>query len=178
MSRLPNPAIAEATGKAAQLFTAIKGAIGMVPAAFSTLGHNSAAALEAALALDGAVKKASLSAAQVEVVKLVVSEHAACDYCLGAHTMMGKKAGLGRDAILALRHGQPSGDAGNDALAAFTRTIVGTSGDLPDAALAAVRAAGFSDTQLADLAMTIASITFTNVFNRINATVLDFPAAD
>lgn len=178
MNRLPNPAISEATGKAAQLFAAIKGAIGVVPAAFATLGHNSAGALEAALTLDGAVKKGSLSAAQVEVVKLVVSQHAACDYCLGAHTMFAKRAGLGRDAILALRHGQPSGDAANDALATFARAIVTGSGDLPDAALAAVKAAGISDAQLADLAMTIASITFTNVFNRINATVLDFPAAD
>jgi len=178
MTRLYNPPVAEATGAAAQLFGAIKSAVGMVPNAYAALGNNSPVALEAALTLDGSVKKGSLSAKDVEVVKLAVSEAVECDYCVAAHTLFGKKLGLSREAILALRHGQPSGDVRNDALASFARYLATTRGTVPGEVLNAVKAAGITDTQIADLSMVIASITFTNIFNRINDTTVDFPAAD
>ena len=178
MSRLHTVAPAEATGHAAKLFTAIKGAIGMVPNAFATIGSNSPVALEAALNLDAALGKSSLSAKQIEVIKLAVSAVAHCDYCLAAHTMIGKHAGLSRETILAVRHGQPSGETAIDALASFVKILVSTSGTVPAAAVAAVKAAGYSDAQVIDTLLAIASITFTNLVNRVNDTVLDFPAAD
>jgi len=177
MSRLYTQAVTEATGHAAQLYAAIKGAVGKVPNAYAGIGSNSPLALEAALNLDGALLKSSLSAKEIEVVKLAVSQEAQCDYCLAAHTLMGSKAGLGGEAILAVRHGQPSGDARTDALASFAHTVVSTSGDVPDAVVDAVRAAGYSDAQIVDTLLAIASITFTNLFNRVNGTEIDFPRA-
>jgi len=108
----------------------------------------------------------------------VVSETVGCDYCLAAHTMMGKHAGLSREAILALRHGEASGDAKNDALAAFVRALATTSGTLPEEKLVAIRSAGYNDAQITDVALAMAAINLTNLFNRINDTTLDFPAAD
>lgn len=178
MSRLFTVTPAEASGHAANLFTAIKGAIGMVPNAYATVGSNSPVALEAALSLDNALGKSSLSKKQIEVIKLAVSASAGCDYCLAAHTLMGKHAGLSREEIIAIRAGFPSGDAGVDALAAFAKLLVGTSGTVPAEHLQTVQAAGYSDAQIIDTLLTIASITFTNLVNRVNDTVLDFPAAD
>ena len=178
MNRLHTIAIREATGHAAQLFTAIKGAVGMVPNAYATVGSNSPLALEAALNLDGALKKSSLSATEIEIVKLAISQDAGCDYCLAAHTLMGAKAGLSRPAMLAVRQGAPSGDARSDALATFTHTLARSSGTVPAEAVAAVKAAGYSDAQIVDTLLAIASITFTNLVNRVNDTALDFPAAD
>lgn len=178
MTRLHTPPLAEATGHAAQLFTAIRGAIGMVPNAYATIGSNSPVALEAALDLDGALGKSSLSKKQVEAIKLAVSAVAQCDYCLAAHTLMGKHAGLSREAILAVREGAPSGDAALDALTAFVHTLVRSSGTVPAAAVEAVKAAGYSDAHIVDTLLAITSITFTNLVNRVNDTVLDFPAAD
>ncbi|CAN7213608.1 carboxymuconolactone decarboxylase family protein [Duganella sp. LjRoot269] len=177
MSRLFTQPVSEATGHAAQLFTAIKGAIGKVPNAYATAGSNSPVALEAALNLDGALRKASLSAKEVEVVKLAVSQDAQCDYCLAAHTLMGGKAGLSASAIQAARHGTPSGEAKLDALAAFVHTIVRTSGDVPAPVVIAVKEAGYSDAQIVDTLLAVAAITFTNLLNRVNATPLDFPPA-
>jgi len=177
MSRLYTQAVTDATGHAAQLYAAIKGAVGKVPNAYAAIGSNSPVALEAALNLDGALRKSSLSAKEIEVVKLAVSQEAQCDYCLAAHTLMGSKAGLGAEAILAVRHGQPSGDVRTDALATFAHTVVSTSGDVPDAVVGTVRAAGYSDAQIVDTLLAIASITFTNLFNRVNATAIDFPRA-
>jgi uncharacterized peroxidase-related enzyme len=178
MARLHTVALSEATGHTAELFAFVKGAIGKVPNSYIGIGGNSPVALEAVLTLEGSVKKGSLSPQDVEVVKLVVSQTTGCDYCLAAHTLMGKKTGLSREAILALRQGQPSGDARNDALARFTLVLITTSGTIPGDVLDAVRQVGFTDAQIVDVTMTIASIAFTNLFNRINDTTLDFPAAD
>ncbi|MEO6918498.1 MAG: carboxymuconolactone decarboxylase family protein [Collimonas sp.] len=178
MTRLHTPPVAEASGHAAQLFSAIKSAVGKVPNAYATVGGNSPVALEAALNLDAALKKSSLSAREIEVIRLSVSEAVACDYCLAAHTLMAKKNGLSREAILGLRHGQPSGDARNDALANFVRSLVTTRGTVASEVLGAVKEAGFSDAQVVDATLAIAGITFTNLVNRVNDTTLDFPAAD
>lgn len=177
MNRLFNQPATDATGPAAQLFGAIKGAIGMVPNAYAAIGSNSPVALEAALNLDGALKKGSLSARDIEAIKLAVSELAGCDYCLAAHTLAGRKSGLSAEAMIQLRQGAATGDARIDALTAFVRSVVGTSGTVPEAAVRAVQAAGVTDAQIVDTLLAITSITFTNLFNRVHDTVLDFPAA-
>ena len=176
-TRLYTQTASEATGHAAQLFSAIKGAMGKVPNAYLTVGSNSPVALEAALTLDGALRKSSLSAKEIEVVKLAVSQDAQCDYCLAAHSLMGGKAGLSAEAILGVRHGKASGDARVDALATFVHTVVTTSGDVPANVLIAVKEAGYSDAQIVDTLLAVASITFTNLLNRVNTTTLDFPPA-
>jgi AhpD family alkylhydroperoxidase len=178
MSRLFNQPVSEAAGHAAQLYTGIKAAIGLVPNAYVNIGSNSAIALETLLNIDGALKKGSLSMKEAEVVKLVVSQSAACDYCLAAHTLIGQKTGLSKEDILAIRRGTPSSDVRLDTLANFTRTLISTTGTLPAAALAEIKAANFNDTQIVEIVLAVTSITFTNLFNRINDTVLDFPSAD
>jgi AhpD family alkylhydroperoxidase len=178
MTRLYSHSVSEASGQAAQIFAGIKSAVGMVPNAYASIGSNHPAALAALLNLDATLRQGSLTTVEAEVVKLVVSEAAACDYCLAAHTLMGKRAEMSKESILAFRQGDPSGDAHLDALAQFVRALVGSSGVLPDSALAAVKQAGYTDKQLVDVVLAITSITFTNLFNRINDTKLDFPPAD
>ncbi len=176
MDRLFTQPASSATGAAAQLFTAIKGAIGKVPNAFLAMGNNSPVALESALHLDGALKKSSLSAKDIEVIKLAVSEKAACDYCIAAHTMIGGMAGLSAETMRAVRAGHATGDARTDALSSFVHTLAATSGTVPGEVIDAVKAAGLTDAQLTDVALAVAAITLTNLFNRINDTTVDFPA--
>ncbi|WP_075256102.1 carboxymuconolactone decarboxylase family protein [Herbaspirillum camelliae] len=176
MSRLTIAPLSEASGQAAQLFAAIKSAVGMVPNAYAGIGTLSPVALESALHLDGALRKSSLSAKEIEAVKLAVSQQAGCDYCLAAHTLMGRKAGLDAQAIQGVRHGQPSGDDRLDVLADFVRGLAGTSGTVAASVVERVRAV-YSDTQIVDILLAVTAITFTNLFNRVNDTVLDFPPA-
>src|SRR5262249_54850914 len=159
------------------LYAAIKTAVGMVPNAYVGIGSNSPHALEAALNLDAALKKGSLNGCEIEAVKLVVSQVADCEYCLAAHTMIGKLQGLDAAAMSALRRGEASGDARLDALSSFARALVETRGAVPAKAIEDVRSAGYTDAQIVDVMLAITSITFTNLFNRVNATTLDFPAA-
>ena len=177
MNRLNFVPVVESTGHAAQLFAAIKSAVGMVPNAYVGIGSNSPQALEASLNLDAALKKGSLSGREIEAVKLAVSDVAECDYCLAAHTMIGKMQGLDAGAISALRRGQASGHDKLDALSTFARALVETRGAVPAGVVDAVRSAGYTDAQIVDVMLAITSITFTNLFNRVNATALDFPPA-
>ncbi|OON59474.1 alkylhydroperoxidase [Massilia sp. KIM] len=178
MTRLYSQPVSDATGAAAQLFTAIKGAIGKVPNAYRDIGSNSPVTLESALTLDANLKKSTLSARDVEVIKLAVSETNGCDYCVAAHTLMGKMAGLSPESMVGVRKGEATGNAREDALAAFARNLVTTTGTVDAAAVQAVKAAGVTDAQIVDTTLAIAAITLTNLFNRINDTVLDFPKVD
>jgi len=178
MNRLFNQPIAESTGHAAQLYSGIKVAIGIVPNAYNNIGSNSPIALETLLNIDAVLKSGTLGAKEGEVVKLVVSQSAECDYCLAAHTFISKKMGLSKEDILAIRRGSPSSDSRMDVLADFTRELITTNGTVQNSAVEKVKAAGFTDTQIVEIVLAITSITFTNLFNRINDTVLDFPPAD
>lgn len=175
MSRLHDAPVANATGAAADLFAAITKAAGKVPNAYAAIGNNSPLALDAVLKLDAALGKSSLSRKQIEAVKLAVSEANGCDYCVAAHTLMGRKSGLSEADMLAIRRGGATADAQLDVLAGFARTAVTTRGTVPAENVAAVRAAGYSDQQIVDTLLAITTISFTNLFNRVNDTVVDFP---
>ncbi len=68
-----------------------------------------------------------------------------------------------------------TGDAKRDALVHFVRQLVTTRGTLPAAELQALQTAGYSERQVAEIALVVSSITFTNLVNRINDTDVDFP---
>ena len=178
MNCLKTQDVATATGNAAQLFQRIEKAVGMVPNAYVTMGTNSPLALEAILSLDATTRRSSLSVKEIESIKLAVSQSVRCDYCIAAHTMFGRKAGLSKEGINGARYGTPSDDARLDALTTFVRQLVTTSGTVPGPAVEAVRAAGYTDAQIVDATLVIAVITFSNAFNRINDTPIDFPPAD
>ncbi len=122
--------------------------------------------------------KAALSAQQLEAINLSVSEATGCDYCLAAHTPDGEKAGFSSEQIHALRRGEYAEEAQLDALVKFAQTLVTTTGTLPEADVAALRNAGFSDQQVIEIISAISAILFTNMVNRVNDTVVDFPKAD
>lgn len=175
MTRLASHPVPDATGAAAQLFTAIKGAIGMVPNAYRDIGSNSPVVLETVLALDASLKKTALSAREIEVIKLAVSAVNGCDYCVAAHSLMGKMAGLAPAALAAVRQGEATGNAREDALADFARHLATSRGTVEASVVEAVKAAGITDAQIVDVTLAITAITLTNLFNRINDTVVDFP---
>ncbi len=124
------------------------------------------------------LKKGALSARELEAINLVVSETTGCDYCLAAHTLMAKKAGYSADDTRALRAGRFAQDAHIDALLRFVKTMITTRGTLPESDVTALRAAGFDDRQVIEILSAISAILFTNMVNRVNDTVVDFPKAE
>lgn len=175
MSRISSIDPVDATGVTAELFAKIKKAAGRVPNAYATVGTHSPAALASILGADQALSAGSLSKSDIEAIKLTVSELNGCDYCVAAHTLKGKLSGLSGEAMKQVRAGTQSGDARRDALVRFVRLLVSSRGTVAEAELESVRAAGYSDPQLIEAMLAISAITFTNLFNRVNDTAIDFP---
>jgi uncharacterized peroxidase-related enzyme len=178
MSRIPTPALESATGATAEVYVQIKKAAGKVPNTFAAIGAHGPAALKAILQADGVLAAGSLSKQDQETIKLVLSEAVGCDYCVAAHSLLGKMTGLKPDTLKQVRAGEATGDDKRDALVHFVRILAKISGTISDGEFRAIKDAGYTDEQLVDIALAIAVTTFTNVFNRINDTAIDFPHVD
>ncbi len=177
-TRLHTVAVQEATGQAAELFAAIRGAVGKVPNAYATIGSNAPAVLAQALQTNAVLKKGNLSARELEAINLSVSEHSGRDHCVAARTRSGKMAGYTRQQMRGSRRGSYPEDARIGALARFAGELVSTRGTGPAGSLEAVRAADYSDGQIVEAIQAVSAILFTNMINRVNDTTLDFPAVD
>ena len=118
-----------------------------------------------------------LSAKVRELIALTVGEANQCQYCLSAHTALGKMAGLGDEEIADGRRGA-STDRKTEAVLRFARKIVTERGFVKDDDLATVRAAGVSDAEIAEIVANTALNIFTNYFNHVAETEIDFPAAE
>jgi uncharacterized peroxidase-related enzyme len=176
MSRLSVPNLETDTGPSGQVYAQIKKSVGSVPNTYAAIAAHGPAALKSILAADAVLAGGTLPRRDIEVIKLVVSTAGGCDYCVAAHSQLGKLAGIKPEVLKQIRDSQPTGDAKRDALIGFVRRLVRSSGTVSDADFAAIKDAGYSDAQLVEISLAIATIVFTNVFNRINDTEIDFPA--
>ena len=84
-----------------QTFDAVQKQLGVVPNMVRTMAQ-SPAVLNAYLAFGAALHKGLLPAALQEQIALTVAEVNACDYCLSAHSALGRGAGLSSDEIVAV----------------------------------------------------------------------------
>src|SRR5882724_8401464 len=175
MPRLPIPASIETSPAAAQpLLQAVEKQLGVVPNLFRLVG-TSPAALEGYLGLNGALAKGALEAPTRERIALAVAEVNGCDYCLSAHSYLGKNlAKLSHTEIAANRNGG-SGVAKADAAVGFAVKLVKARGHVTDADIKAVKDAGYNDAQLIEIVLHVALNTLTNYVNEVAKTEIDFP---
>ncbi|RQR22257.1 carboxymuconolactone decarboxylase family protein [Burkholderia sp. Bp9143] len=179
MSRIAIPPVESATGATADIYAQVKKiAGGRVPNTYAALGYLIPESLASVLNAQGTLASGSLSHQELQTIKLLVSAKTGCDVCVAAHSFVGKMVGLPVDALLAIRTGQATGDAKRDALVRFVSHLQTTSGTISQDEFIAIRAAGYTDTQLAEISLTIALAIFTNTFNRINGTDVDFPPVE
>ena len=173
MPRLNTVKPQEATGPVKEIYDGLTKKAGKVVNIFQGMG-NSPAALNAYLAMSGALAKGELSPQDREVVYLAVSEKNGCNYCVAAHTLFAKKAGLNEDEVLNIRRFSPD-SAKHQALSTFVTRVMETQGHIDDADIAAVREAGYTDGQIAESIAYIGLATYSNLFNHVYGTELDFP---
>jgi len=173
MQRLTAVNPTEATGKAKQLLDGVQTKLGMTPNLMKTLA-NAPAALEAYLNFGSALGTGHLDAKFREQIALAVAQANSCDYCLSAHSAIGKMVGLQPGEIAASRQAHAE-DAKRDAGLQFAQLLVVQRGEVSDQALAQVKAAGFTDGDIAEIVANVALNTFTNYFNHVAQTEVDFP---
>lgn len=155
---------------------AVKTKIGMVPNLFATFAH-SPAVLGGYLGLSDALGGGVLTPKQREIVALAVAQVNSCHYCLSAHTLMGKGAGLSAEGIQAARRGKAD-NAQDNAVADLARVLAETRGHITDAQLASARLAGLDDARIAEVVANVAINTMTNMMNNVAHTEVDFPKVD
>jgi len=173
MSRIAAIDPAAAQGKTKDLLAGVQKALGITPNLYRVAGQ-SPAALDGLLALTGALNHAKLGAKTREAVALAVAQTNECDYCLSAHTLLGKGAGLTPDEIARARTGAAA-DGKTDAVLRFARSLVQNRGHVSDAELAGLRQAGLGEDEIVEtVALTVLNI-FTNYLNHVAETDIDFP---
>lgn len=173
MSRFQVVDPSTATGRTKELLDAVKAKLSIVPNMTKVM-VNSPAVLEAYLGFSGALAGGSLDAKIREQLALVTAQQNECEYCLSAHTAIGKMIGLKQEQIEASREGKGSSEKATAALT-FAKRVLDGKGKINEPDLAAVRAAGFSDGEIAEIIAHVALNVFTNYFNVATEVDIDFP---
>lgn len=178
MSRISYPAsISDAPEASQPLLQAVEKQLGSVPNLFRLVSI-SPAALEGYLGLSGALGRGRLPAATRERVALAVAQINGCNYCLSAHTYLGKNlAKLDAAEIAANRAGR-SNDAKADAAVRFAARLTHARGRVDAEDLRAVRDAGYDDGQIIEIVQHVALNTWTNYMNELAQTEIDFPVVE
>jgi uncharacterized peroxidase-related enzyme len=131
--------------------------------------------LQGYVGLLGALGKGALPAATHERIALAIAEFNACDYCLSAHTYLGKNVAKLDDSEMAANRSGTSNDAKADAAVRFARKVAQARGHVSDEDVRAVRAAGYTDGEIVEIVQHVALNTWTNYVNNVARTEIDFP---
>ncbi len=133
----------------------------------------SPAALDGYLALHGNFEQGAFSPGERQVLVLTISTLNGCAYCVAAHTMGGKMAGLSDAVVEAMRDGKPIPDVRLAALSGFATAMVEKRGWVSDAQIAAFLDAGFTKAHVFEVVLAVSLKTLSNYINHIADTPLD-----
>jgi uncharacterized peroxidase-related enzyme len=173
MSRIELVSDTAATGEAKALLSQIHGAFGATPNMFRAVA-NSPAALKSMWGAFGALGGGVIPAQLGEQIAVAVADRNACNYCLAAHTALGRKAGVSAADMAAAQSGESS-DPRTAAALRFALKLVEARGQVDAADVQALRAAGFDDAHIVEIVAHVALNLFTNYVNVALEVPVDFP---
>jgi len=168
------PTKAEVSADNQAIFNNLEKGLGFVPNIYAYFAK-SETALASFLASQN--RKSTLSNKEKEVINIAASQINGCNYCLSAHTAIGKMNGFTNEQILEIRTGNASFDSKLDALAKFAASVVNNRGRATAESKEAFFAAGFSEANLVDVVFVIGEITITNFTHNLTGFTIDFPLA-
>ena len=174
MNRVPLIERTATSPERKQLLDSIHGAFGATPNMFRAVA-NSPAALKSLWASFGALGGGVLDAQLGEQIAVAVADRNACEYCLAAHTMLGKKAGASAEQMRDAQAGESS-DPKTRAALQFALKLVEARGQVSEADVKSLRDAGYSDEAVVEILAHVALNLFTNYVNIALAVPVDFPA--
>ena len=176
MSRLQPINTESADEKAKELLNHVQAKLGMTPNIMRTMA-NSPAVLQAYLGFGDALARGSLSAKLREQIALAVAETNRCDYCLAAHSAIGRAVGLSDETILDSRRSFSINKKDKVALQ-FARKLVERRGRVDDSEISRLHVAGYTDGEIAEIIANVTHNIFTNYFNHVAETAIDFPQVE
>ncbi|WP_452599502.1 carboxymuconolactone decarboxylase family protein [Pontimicrobium sp. MEBiC01747] len=164
------------TGKSKELFNAVQSKLGFIPNLIKVFG-NSPATLQTYLSLGELTGSGNFSNKYREQLALAIAESNACNYCLSAHTAIGKMNGLSEEQTEQSRQGFANDDKAQAGLQ-FAKAVTENRGQVSSEAIAEVKAAGFNDGDILEIVLNVVSNTLTNYVNHIAETEVDFPSVE
>ncbi len=174
---MPNisPINLDQPGPATDIVNTVKAKLGAVSNIFATMAQ-SPAVLEGFLAFNGALGSGVLTAGVREQIALAVAGENACDYCASAHSFLAKAAGID-SAETTLNLVGVATDPRVATIIGFARDVVRSRGLLEDPAssLNDLRNAGLTDAEIVETLAHVGLNLFTNYFNHVADTEIDFP---
>lgn len=173
MQRIPTADITKAAGKTKEQLDTVLRKMGRVPNLHATMA-NSPAVLNAYLRLNDALSQTSLDTRLRELLAVAVAAANDSEYCLSAHTAVGRHLRLDEAELLHAQEGE-STDPKTLAALTFARILVEKRGRVADADVAAVKAAGFSNAAVLEIVASTVMNLFTNYCNHVAVTEVDFP---
>lgn len=173
MPRIEKLSPEQADATTGNTLDAVKKKLGMVPNMVATLAL-SPAALNSYLQFSESLGGGKLTAQQREIIALAVGQSNGCQYCVSAHTMIAKSAGLSEASIASARNGD---GAGNDdaAIARFAQKLVASRGAVSDEDVIQLRAAGIDNGVVIEIVANVVLNILTNYINIVADTEIDFP---
>lgn len=164
------------TGQAKELFNAVQDKLGFIPNLIKVFG-NSPATLQSYLSLGELLGSGNFTNKFREQLALAIAEENACNYCLSAHTAIGKMNGLTEAQTEQNRQGLAN-DAKVQTGLQFAQSVTKNRGNVTTEEIQAVKAAGYSDGDILEIVLNVVANTLTNYVNHIAETEIDFPAVE
>ena len=155
------------------LLEQIDKAFGTTPNMFKAVS-NSPAALKSMWGAFGALAGGTLGARLGEQIAVAIANRNRCEYCLAAHTVLGRNAGASMEDMAAAQVGK-SEDPRTAAAIAFALAVVEQRAQVSDADMERLRAAGFDDGEIVEILAHVALNVFTNYINVTLDVPVDFP---
>ena len=165
MARIEPIAMVQAQGKARELLDELAER-GGEPGPMVRAMANAPALLRGYLDLTRAMKRSHIDRRITERINLAVHEWLGCDYCLVAHTRAARRLGVPESEIQLARQGTSS-DPAIAAIVAFAQQVLAAPAEIGDADFERLRALGYRDEQIAEVAGLVALQLLTGAFNLI-----------
>jgi len=174
MTNFTIPSGGEVSENNQAIFDNLQKSLGFVPNLYAYYAKNETA-LADYLAFQN--RKSTLKAKEREVINLITSQINGCNYCLSAHTAIGKMNGFTDEQVIELRKGQASFDLKLNALVKFTASTVENRGNATEEVKKAFFDAGFTEANLIDVVIVIGDKVISNYIHNLTKFAIDFPLA-
>lgn len=173
MSRVQLIDSSNTTANRQALLEQVHKAFGATPNMFKAVA-NSPAALKSMWGSFGALGSGVLGAKLGEQIAVAIADKNRCEYCLAAHTVLGKGAGATAEEMSAAQAGQ-SADPKTAAALTFALKVVSNRAQVNNEDVAQLRSAGFDDEHIVEILAHVALNIFTNYVNVAFDVPVDFP---
>lgn len=161
------------TGEKKEILAQINNAFGVTPNMFKTIA-NSTPALKMMWSAFGALGSGKIGAKLGEQIAVAVADVNRCEYCLAAHTALGKGAGLSAETMAQAQLGR-STDPKTQAALTFVIKLVKERANVSPDDISSLKRAGYTEEEVAEILAHVALNIFTNYTNVAFDVPVDFP---